>query len=123
MEKFETIAKDWLKLQGEVRQECLTYLVNFVNEYGEGEGKKEVVFDDGMIEDECVTIMYNGGSHPEYASNCYSVVYGLLLEEGELYIYIEDDNKYYVENLETHELYDLCDYIQNVYKPFCYKRK
>jgi len=114
MEKFEIIAKDWLKLQGKVRQECLSYLVNFVNEYGEGEGKKEVVFDDDMIEDECVTIMY--------ASNCYSVICGVLLEKGELYINIEDD-KYDAEKLETHELYDLCDYIQNVYKPFCYKRK
>jgi hypothetical protein len=57
------------------------------------------------------TIAYDGGRHPEYASNLYSTVNGFSLVNGKIVFDIEDCSSYSEDRVTTTELTELCDYL------------
>lgn len=57
------------------------------------------------------TIAYDGGRHPEYASNLYSTVNGFSLVNGKIVFDIEDCDSYSEDRVTTTELTELCDYL------------
>lgn len=58
-----------------------------------------------------MSVNYDGGNHPEYNSNVYSDVSSILNKDGEIYVEIEDDVEYPIDNLSTAELVELCELI------------
>ena len=62
---------------------------------------------------EFVAVSYDGGNHPEYASNVYSTVYSINFNEDteEVYLEIEDTQEYSIDSITTEELCDLCSFI------------
>ena len=55
---------------------------------------------------------YDGGNHPEYASNMYSAVEGFELNEKNIIVFsIEDSDCYEVGRVLTDCLIELCDAI------------
>ena len=44
-------------------------------------------------------VSYDGGNHPEYASNCFSDVNSVYIKDGKVYLDIEDASDYELENV------------------------
>lgn len=105
MEKFEKTAKELLKILPQLREECIEFLTNKLRE-----NNNKLSWDCYEIGG-YVSVCYDGGNHPEYASNVFSSVEGVFIEDDEIYLHIEDDNKYSIDNVNTNELLDVCSYI------------
>lgn len=58
-----------------------------------------------------MSVNYDGGNHPECSSNVYSDVRSVFNKNGKLYVEIEDDDEYPIDNLSTAELVYLCELI------------
>ena len=104
MEKFQKVAEKWIEARKELRKECEDFLKHILkanNNRIEWESDEEMV---------CVT--YDGGSHPEYASNAFSMVSSVYTgKDGKILLDTEDDSEYNLDNVPTHEVYGLCDFI------------
>lgn len=105
MEKFEKTAKKLLKILPQLRQECVEFLKNKLKE-----NNNKLSWNSFEIS-EYVSVCYDGGNHPEYASNVFSSVEGVFIDDDEIYLNIEDDDKYSIDNVNTKELLDVCSYI------------
>ena len=105
MEKFEKTAKKLLKILPQLREECVEFLTNKLRE-----NNNKLSWDFCGI-GEYVSVCYDGGRHPEYASNVFSSVEGVFIEDDKIYLNIEDDDKYPIDNVNTTELLDVCTYI------------
>jgi len=109
MEKFQTIAEEWLSTQRKLRNECIKFLKKVLKKNG-----NHLEWDDSEL-DSSVCISYNGGGHPEYASNCFSTLIGINMDEnGNITFDIEDCSGYELCDVPTDELYDVCDFVDNV---------
>lgn len=76
---------------------CIEFLADIVKKQG------------GLIDmddfSDAVSIVYNGGNHPEYASG-YSTVHNIHLnDDNRLYVGIDEDDDYSIEDLSASELY------------------
>lgn len=60
----------------------------------------------------CVT--YDGGNHPEYASNAFSAVQAVKLDGDKLVLETEDTDWYDTENVEPFELYGVAHFINMI---------
>lgn len=90
---------------------------NLMSELKEMLGKKKKYYlneelrTDGLTEP-CY-VAYDGGNHPEYASNVFSEVNGVFIKNGKWYLDIEDDSEYPIERLSLGELKSVCDAVLN----------
>lgn len=105
MEKFEKTAIKLLNILPQLRAECVEFLTNKLRE-----NNNKLSWNCCEI-GEYVCVCYNGGNHPEYASNVFSSVEGVFIEDNNIYFHIEDDDKYSIEDINTMELLDVCTYI------------
>ena len=105
----------------EVKSECLAYIkselekaednyISFLDEDGEPIGGDVV----------CVT--YDGGRHPEYASNAFDIVRGVYLKYHEgrketlIMLDTDDDDEYYIGNIEIGEIYGVALFLYELRK-------
>lgn len=58
-----------------------------------------------------MSVNYDGGNHPEFHSNVFSDVYSVFNKDGKIYVEIEDDGEYDIDNLSTDELVGICELI------------
>ena len=77
-----------------LRNESLDYIKRTLGENG------VAVFDNGA---ETLTITYDGGNHPEYAAYPYAVVKSIYSEGGNIYLSLEEDDRYYIDNICEHQ--------------------
>jgi len=100
MENFQRIWKEVESLRDKARKECIDFLL------------KELKSNNSRIDvteyDDAVTVTYDGGKHPEYASNVYSVVSAIYLSNGDICLDIEDCDEYSINRINTDELYSVC---------------
>jgi hypothetical protein len=57
------------------------------------------------------TIVYDGGNHPEYATNVFSTVDGFRIENEIVIFDIEDDPHYDESRVNTVDIIELCEMI------------
>lgn len=103
MEKFIELGEKIEDLNIELRKEC----VNFLKEILKDEIPLVLLTDD----DETsfyVSVTYDGGNHPEYASNAYSMVYSVWMKDEQIYLELDDCDEYGIDRVETMELYNVC---------------
>ena len=95
-------AKAFEKMLGDYRKVAKDYLKSLLEEH------KSILFNyGGDNQEECVTISYDGGNHPEYASNVFSEVISVSLNnKGEITFEIEDSCDYHIDDVQTLDLYD-----------------
>lgn len=111
-EKFQELSEQWLKLQGQVRKECIKFLKRVLKA-----NNNHLEWDDTEL-DCSVTLSFNGGNHPEYASNVYSTLQAIdMNDNGDITFEIEDCPDYDIDYVLTCELYDVCDFVDNVLLP------
>ena len=99
-EKMLGIANRMVELQKELRIECIGYLTDLLRSKG------------GSVEFNCADypfcVAYDGGNHPEYATNLYSTVYGASLnDKGIIEFETEDCDEYNVDRVSTMELWTI----------------
>ena len=96
----ETI-KIWKKrfeLDKQVKEGCLDYI--------KAELAKHNNFID-LTETDGVSVMYDGGNHPEYASNAFSEVYSVFMKDGDIYLETEDCSQYDIDSITLDNLFDV----------------
>ena len=93
--------KNWnkrLTLEKQIEEGCLDYI--------KAELEKHNNFID-LTETDGVSVMYDGGNHPEYASNAFSSVYSVFMKDGDIYLETEDCDQYDIENITLDNLFDV----------------
>lgn len=117
IKKFDNAYEEYLDSVGKVREVCIEMLTEVCNRTESKEISldklKDWCCDNG---EGCPTVSYDGGNHPEYASNCYSSVDGICIKHDpirgdKLFLDIEDDTTYSVDRVLTVDLIGLCDVI------------
>lgn len=103
MKKYEKIAEQFFQLSVTLKQECIKYLKRYLK-------KRENYIVDFDNCDYSITVVYDGGNHPEYASNAFSTVESILIKDNNIYVDTED-SRISVDVLSTEELFDICSYI------------
>lgn len=99
MEKFETTFELWLEVNKTLYCECVEYISKVLDEMPDN-----VI----VINEDCpCCCSYDGGNHPEYASNCYSTVTEVYKKDDEIYLCIEDDTQYSISRINADEIVDI----------------
>lgn len=62
------------------------------------------------------TCAYDGGNHPEYASNCFSEIQSVYIDKnGELSLDLEDTKWYPISGVSTEDIVRLAEYIDEYF--------
>ena len=92
-----------------IRTKCEEYIKQMI--LSAPDNVIEMLGDEG----ECVSVTYDGGNHPEYASNAYSIVNAVFLDdEKNICLSTEDCDDYSLENIDTDEVYAVATFIYEV---------
>ena len=106
-ENFLITGDEYNKIAQKLRNECIEYLTRVCKEHG------RIEFDEDN-DDEYICIAYDGGNHPEYASNICSQCYAVKLNErGNISVEIEETDDYEHNRIETIEIYDIAFVVYN----------
>jgi hypothetical protein len=112
IEKFDNLCTELSNAKRAVRNQCIDMLKEICNRTE----SKEISLDkmnnfllDGGLANP--VFCYDGGNHPEYASNMYSAVEGFELKGDKLVFTIEDSDSYDITRVLTDCLIELCDAI------------
>jgi hypothetical protein len=93
--KFDEVFVRWSQVNKELDKECTKYISEIL-ENAEGH----------RVEISCnypICVEYDGGNHPEYASNCYNDVYAVVKEDDRIYLVTKDCDEYPLEKLTAIE--------------------
>ena len=112
----------WKELQpkiNEVKKNSLDYIKAEL-EKAEGNYISFVDEDGESISEDMLCVTYDGGRHPEYASNAFDMVKGVYLKyhegrkENLIMLDTEDDDEYYIGNINWDEIFSVAQYIYNL---------
>jgi hypothetical protein len=99
------------ELEAKALSECMNFLKGLLSLNGGKIEFHEYDVDGIQTDDNCFYVKYNGGAHPEYASNCFSDVKSVVIYGEKIYLNIEDCEEYPIEELDDREVIDMCLYI------------
>jgi hypothetical protein len=104
-------------IRRQIANRCLAYLKGALKRNG---GSIEFFKNNGnAIDDLYVSVTYDGGRHPEYASNAFAQVDGIYLnKKGNIVLNIEDDDEYGIENISWDELYTIAEFVYEHALPY-----
>ena len=104
--KADEIYDSIISKQKEIGSKCETYIKRFLEANGGSADFTKC--------EEMVTVTYDGGNHPEYASDCFSTVNGVFFDkDGDIALNIEDCSNYPIENINWDDVYNVAEYINN----------
>lgn len=69
------------------------------------------------VDDFCITVPYDGGRHPEYASNEFSMVEEIYLKDNKIYLAIEETDEYEIDRINDDDIYNLAMFVYEKVKP------
>ena len=92
-----------LETERKIKNGCLDYLKKVLKENG-GEISCNV-------EDEFLTVPYDGGRHPEYASNEFSNVDAIYLKDDKVFLSIEETDEYEIDRINDDDLYNVAMFV------------
>lgn len=106
---FQTL-NNYYNVCGEVRKECVKFVADVVKHWGkDGFPLSEISREFDVFEAD-VQIVYDGGNHPEYASNACSMVYSVYADEnGRISLHTEDCAEYDQDRIEIVDLTTLVE--------------
>ena len=114
MKQFKTIEKKWDEAE-KIRKQIYKSVLKWLTEQAEARGGEIAIHEydeDGIqTDDRCYTVSYDGGNHPEYASNMFSEVDRVFVQDGKLYLEIEDDPEYSIDRISWDDVYYLAEFI------------
>jgi len=104
--QLKDLADIWYSISAKLTKGCKEYLIDILKVNGNKIDWHNIDLP------ECVTVNYDGGNHPEYASNCFSRVDSITLEDSKIYLSIEECDEYSIDRINADELYTICDFIE-----------
>jgi hypothetical protein len=103
--KFEILADEYFQIGREMRGSAIKWLKAQLKKF------PSMYF---SAIDSCVSVAYNGGNHPEYASNAFSIVNGVFINRrGVISLNIEDCSDYELEDVSWEDVYNIAEYLKN----------
>ena len=109
LKKADELYDSIVPIQREIREKSEKYLQMVLAEHG-----GSIDFDD-YDPDEFVSVPYDGGNHPEYASNCFSTVNGVFIhkKDGDICLNTEDCSEYPISDLNWDDVYNVAYHIEH----------
>lgn len=104
--KFNEVFDRWSKVNRELAHESQKYISEQLDET-----KTHCI---EMSPDYPISVEYDGGNHPEYASNCYSNVNFVYKKDGQIYLDTEDCDEYPLESCSAIEMCDVASAVEYV---------
>lgn len=98
MEKIIEIWNKRFALDKQVKEGCMEYIKA---ELAKHNNTIDLTDTDG------VSVMYDGGNHPEYASNAFSSVYSVFMKDNSIYLETEDCSQYDIDSITLDNLFDV----------------
>ena len=86
-----------------IKEGCLEYLKKVLKENG---GRISI-----NEPDEFLTVPYDGGRHPEYASNEFSNVDEVYLHGDKIFLSIEETDEYEIDRINDDDLYSVAMFV------------
>ena len=114
MKRVNELLSAMLPMKEEVRKRCLAYLKRQLKKHTRLDFYDE---DGDAIGDEFITVSYDGGRHPEYASSCFNMVNAVYMSNGKILLDTEEDEEYDIQNITLDELVTIAEYVCNVVIP------
>jgi hypothetical protein len=104
MRKFETTYQDYRVLRNQLNDDCIEFIKEVAMAWQGKQFPLQTINREFDVEDAYCCIVYDGGNHPEYASNACSEVEGVFIDDkGKLALSIEDCGHYTIDRV------DYCD--------------
>ena len=71
---------------------------------------------DEEMQDEfqAVTVPYDGGSHPEDNSNCFSQVNAAYLKGNDIYLDIDETDEYSIDNIDIQDVENIAELVKSI---------
>ena len=108
-ETFGKLSEEYLHIESQVRKVGMEIIKTAVDK-NEGRLSLEEIYEEHDYEDSvCVT--YDGGNHPEYAANPYSLVNALYIKDGKIAMECEDSDEYYFDSVTTDEVQAIANFL------------
>lgn len=104
-DEIKAMICDYRETESITREKCKGFLSTML--LGDG-SRINLLHEDGFVQ---MCVNYDGGNHPEFHSNVFSDVYSVFNKDGKIYVEIEDDDEYDINNLSTDELVGICELI------------
>ena len=98
---MKEIIENWEKrnaLERQIKKGCMEYIKAELEKHGNSID---------LTETDGVCVMYDGGNHPEYASNAFSSVYSVFMKDGDIYLETEDCSQYDIDSITLDNLFDV----------------
>ena len=86
-----------------LREICVDILTSILKDIPDNK------IDFNEYEDVNPTIGYDGGRHPEYASNMFADVWGIRLQRGKIVFEIDEDDSYEIDKVPVEDIAALVD--------------
>lgn len=104
--KADELYDSIIPVQQDIRKKCETYIKMVLKEH---DGSLDCTESENMI-----SVTYDGGNHPEYASTAFSMVEGISLDEDDnIILQIEDCSEYPIQNINWDEVFDVAAFIHD----------
>jgi hypothetical protein len=104
--KADELYDSIIPVQQDIRKKCETYIKMVLKE---NNGSLDCTESENMI-----SVTYDGGNHPEYASTAFSMVEGINLDENDnIILQIEDCSEYPIESINWDEVFDVAAFIHD----------
>jgi hypothetical protein len=104
--KADELYDSIIPVQQDIRKKCETYIKMVLKE---NNGSLDCTESENMI-----SVTYDGGNHPEYASTAFSMVEGINLDENDnIILQIEDCSEYPIQNINWDEVFDVAAFIHD----------
>jgi hypothetical protein len=114
MRKVNQLLKEIKPIRAEINKRCIAYLKRVLKK---AENHRIGFYDEEngeYIGGEVVCVTYDGGNHPEYASNAFSTVNGVFINRrGVISLNIEDCSDYELEDVSWEDVYNIAEYLKN----------
>lgn len=104
MKKFELTANKYYELRKQMLAECKVYLTEVAKAWGDKQFPLSTINREFDCNDAYCCIVYDGGNHPEYASNACSEVESVYMRENVLTFSIEDDGRYEYDRVDGEDI-------------------
>ena len=107
-EQFNAVSdaiSDYHVLMGKIRRTCLDILMKLLSEE---DGNRVEISEENMM-----SVPYDGGNHPEYASNCFSMVNAVYLKDDVIYLDIEDCDAYEIDRVDDNFVFQIAEAVVN----------
>ena len=106
----------WAEIGRNLRKSCIDYIRGVLK----GLDGEMIVLDPKSMDEEMqdefegVTVPYDGGSHPEYNSNCFSQVKAAYLKGNDIYLDIDETDEYSIDNIDIQDVENIAELVKSI---------